>query len=61
MTLSKTLDMPCTMQGSPLERPFGEFVAAARVTQLGVVPALVRAWRASNCMQASSPATHRID
>ncbi|KAK9822001.1 hypothetical protein WJX81_007477 [Elliptochloris bilobata] len=38
-------------QGSPLERPFGEFVAAARVTQLGVVPALVRVWRGSGCMQ----------
>lgn len=40
------------VQGSPLEQPFGEFVAAARVTQLGLVPALVRTWRASGCMQA---------
>lgn len=48
------------MQGSPLERPFGEFVAAARVTQLGLVPALVRTWRASSCMQARHPRTKTL-
>lgn len=37
-------------QGAPTGRPFGEFVAAARVTMLGLVPSLVRAWRASDCM-----------
>lgn len=29
---------------------FGAFVAAARVTMLGVVPSLVAQWRRSNCM-----------
>jgi hypothetical protein len=29
-------------QGSPLGRPFGEFVAAAGVTQLGLVPSIAR-------------------
>lgn len=38
------------MQGAPLGRPFGQFVQAASVTQLGVVPSIVRAWRASGCM-----------
>ncbi len=38
-------------QGSPLGRPFGEFVAAAGVTMLGVVPSIVKAWRGSGCMQ----------
>jgi acetyl-CoA synthetase len=35
---------------SPLERGFGEFVSEARVTMLGVVPSLVKAWRASGCL-----------
>ncbi|HEY6564004.1 MAG TPA: AMP-binding protein, partial [Pirellulaceae bacterium] len=30
---------------------FGHFVERAQVTMLGVVPALVRAWRASRCME----------
>lgn len=37
--------------GSPLERSFGEFVSAARVTMLGVIPSIVKAWRATNCME----------
>jgi acetyl-CoA synthetase len=37
--------------GAPTGRPFGEFVAAARVTMLGVVPSIVRAWRSSGCME----------
>ena len=43
-------------QGAPLGRPFGVFVQQARVTMLGLVPSIARAWRASNCMQASSRA-----
>ena len=43
------------MQGSPLGRPFGIFVDRARVTMLGLVPSIARAWRASNCMQVRSP------
>lgn len=38
------------MQGAPLGRDFGEFVAAARVNVLGLVPSIVKAWRSSNCM-----------
>ena len=37
-------------QGSPLGRDFGLFVEGARVTMLGVVPSLVRGWRASGCL-----------
>ncbi|KFM24179.1 Acetyl-coenzyme A synthetase [Auxenochlorella protothecoides] len=37
--------------GAPTGRPFGQFVAAARVNVLGVVPSIVKAWRASGCMQ----------
>jgi acyl-coenzyme A synthetase/AMP-(fatty) acid ligase len=38
-------------QGSPMGRGFGEFVAAAKVTMLGLVPSLARAWQASRCME----------
>lgn len=37
--------------GSPLGRPFGQFVAAARVAVLGVVPSMARAWRGTGCMR----------
>lgn len=36
--------------GSPTGREFGVFVQQARTTMLGVVPALVKTWRNSNCM-----------
>lgn len=36
--------------GTPLGRPFGQFVVEARVTMLGLVPSIARAWRASGCM-----------
>ena len=42
-----------SLQGSPLGRPFGIFIDTARVTMLGLVPSIARAWRASNCMQVS--------
>lgn len=38
------------MQGAPLGRDFGQFVQAARVNVLGLVPSIVKAWRASDCM-----------
>ena len=38
-------------QGSPLGRPFGEFVEAAGVSMLGLVPSIAKAWRASDCMK----------
>ena len=37
--------------GVPTEREFGEFVENARVTMLGVVPSLVRAWKNTGCMK----------
>lgn len=37
-------------EGSPLGRDFGRFVEDARVTMLGVVPSLVKTWKASACM-----------
>ena len=37
--------------GSTTRRAFGEFVSAARVTMLGVVPKLVRAWRIGGTME----------
>ena len=37
--------------GAPTEREFGEFVQNARVTMLGVVPSLVRAWKNTGCMK----------
>ena len=38
--------------GSPTGREFGIFVQKAKATMLGVIPALVEAWRSSNCMDA---------
>ncbi|MEQ9322636.1 MAG: AMP-binding protein [Polyangiaceae bacterium] len=37
-------------EGSPLDRGFGQFVQDAEVTMLGVVPSLVKTWRATGCM-----------
>lgn len=36
---------------APTSREFGELVQAAKVTQLGVVPSLVRAWREARVME----------
>jgi acyl-coenzyme A synthetase/AMP-(fatty) acid ligase len=38
------------VQGSPLGRDFGEFIAAAKVNVLGLVPSIAKAWRSSGCM-----------
>ena len=37
-------------EGSPTSAQFGEFVEAAKVTMLGVIPSIVRAWRNTACM-----------
>lgn len=37
--------------GAPTTRAYGQFIQDARVTMLGVVPSLVNAWKATNCMQ----------
>ena len=36
---------------SPVEAGFGRFVQDARVTMLGLVPSMARAWRQSRCME----------
>lgn len=38
-------------EGAPTTRGYGEFIQAAQVTMLGVVPSLVSAWKATQCMQ----------
>ena len=35
-------DVPRAWQGSPMGRDFGEFVARARVSMLGLVPSIAR-------------------
>ncbi|CAN4088292.1 unnamed protein product [Withania somnifera] len=35
--------------GSPLDSGFAKFVQDAKVTMLGVVPSIVRAWKSTNC------------
>ena len=42
------------MQGAPLGRPFGQFVQAAGVDMLGVVPSIVKHWRSSGCLQVGT-------
>jgi acetyl-CoA synthetase len=37
--------------GAPTGRDFGQFVEDAQVTMLGVIPSLVKTWRASDCMR----------
>ena len=37
--------------GSATEREFGKFVQNARVTMLGVVPSIVRAWKNKGCLK----------
>lgn len=37
--------------GAPGGRDFGRFVERSRATMLGVVPSLVKAWRASGCLE----------
>ena len=37
--------------GAPGTRAYGEFVESSRVTVLGTVPSMVKAWRDSDCMR----------
>lgn len=37
--------------GAPTGRDFGQFVEDAEVTMLGVIPSLVKTWRATDCMR----------
>jgi acetyl-CoA synthetase len=41
----------CLYDGAPQARGFGEFVAAAGITMLGVIPTLVKTWRADGRME----------
>ena len=50
-SFSNTQGLGACAQGSPLGRPFGRFVQAARVNVLGLVPSIAKAWRSSGCMQ----------
>jgi acetyl-CoA synthetase len=43
-----TMALSCEV---PTSRGFGQFIADARVTMLGVVPSLVSAWRTSGCLE----------
>jgi len=38
-------------QGAPTGKPFGQFVQAAKVNMLGVIPSLVHTWRQTGCME----------
>lgn len=37
--------------GTPLARAYGEFIQNSKVTMLGIVPTLVKTWRATKCME----------
>lgn len=37
--------------GAPLDANFGSFVQEAKVTMLGVIPSIVKHWKASGCME----------
>jgi acetyl-CoA synthetase len=41
----------CLHGGAPTGRDFGRFVRDAEVTMLGVIPSLVKTWRATDCMR----------
>jgi acetyl-CoA synthetase len=42
----------CLYGGAPTGRDFGKFVHNAQVTMLGVIPSLVKTWRATDCMRS---------
>jgi acetyl-CoA synthetase len=42
----------CLFGGAPTGRAFGQFVQDAQVTMLGVIPSLVKTWRATECMRS---------
>jgi acetyl-CoA synthetase len=42
----------CLYGGAPTGRAFGRFVEDAEVTILGVIPSLVKTWRATGCMRS---------
>jgi acetyl-CoA synthetase len=53
-----TLINRCAMalfQQAPHDRAFGKFVQDAKVTMLGLVPSLLRAWKNSGCMKTPEP------
>lgn len=41
-------------QDAPTTAPFGQFVQQAGVTMLGLVPSIVKHWRASGCMEKAA-------
>lgn len=42
----------CLFGGAPTGQRFGQFVEDAGVTMLGVIPSLVKTWRATGCMRS---------
>jgi acetyl-CoA synthetase len=38
-------------EGAPTGRDFGQFIGDSRVSLLGVIPSLVKTWRATRCME----------
>ena len=38
--------------GAPLGKEFGEFVQNSKISMLGLVPSIVKAWRKTKCMEA---------
>src|SRR5262249_41987502 len=38
-------------EGAPTGRDFGQFVTDSRVSLLGVIPSLVKTWRATRCIE----------
>lgn len=47
--------------GVPTGRDFGVFVQNAKVSMLGVVPTLVRAWKNTGCMQGSRHSPYAVN
>jgi acetyl-CoA synthetase len=39
------------LDGAPTGREFGQFVADAKISMLGVIPSLVKTWRTARCME----------
>ncbi len=53
-TIALYTDMPTTRQ-------FGEFVAKAGVTMLGVIPSIVNTWRKTQCMEKTQQCNQSVD
>jgi acetyl-CoA synthetase len=50
----------CLYEGLPTSGEFGDFVARAKVNVLGIVPSIVKAWRATSCMEGKDWSSLRL-